>query len=58
MTVPSRTLGDHQAEYVALLGLLAATCKIGREICVDKQNSARSRTVPQARWATAPSQAC
>ncbi len=33
MTVPSRTLGDHQAEYVALLGLLAATCsKIGREI--------------------------
>jgi 3-carboxy-cis,cis-muconate cycloisomerase len=33
MTVPSRTLGDHQAEYVTLLGLLAATCsKIGREI--------------------------
>ena len=33
MTVPSRTLGDHQAEYVALLGMLAATCsKIGREI--------------------------
>src|SRR6266850_3346747 len=33
MTVPSRTLGDHQAEYVALLGILAATCsKIGREI--------------------------
>jgi adenylosuccinate lyase len=33
MMVPSRTLGDHQAEYVALLGILAATCsKIGREI--------------------------
>jgi 3-carboxy-cis,cis-muconate cycloisomerase len=33
MTVPSRTLGDHQAEYVTLLGMLAATCsKIGREI--------------------------
>jgi 3-carboxy-cis,cis-muconate cycloisomerase len=33
MTVPSRTLGDHQAEYVSLLGILAATCsKIGREI--------------------------
>jgi 3-carboxy-cis,cis-muconate cycloisomerase len=33
MTVPSRTLGDHQAEYVALLGLVAATCsKIAREI--------------------------
>jgi adenylosuccinate lyase len=33
MPVPSRTLGDHQAEYVTLLGLLAATCsKIGREI--------------------------
>jgi adenylosuccinate lyase len=33
MTVPSRTLGDHLAEYVTLLGLMAATCsKIGREI--------------------------
>jgi 3-carboxy-cis,cis-muconate cycloisomerase len=33
MTVPSRTIGDHQAEYVMLLGLLAATSsKIGREI--------------------------
>jgi adenylosuccinate lyase len=33
MPVPSRTIGDHQAEYVALLGLMAATCsKIGREI--------------------------
>jgi adenylosuccinate lyase len=33
MAVPARTLGDHQAEYVSLLGLLAATCsKIGREI--------------------------
>lgn len=33
MPVPARTLGDHQAEYVTLLGLLAATCsKIGREI--------------------------
>ena len=33
MTVPARTIGDHQAEYVVLLGMLAATCsKIGREI--------------------------
>jgi 3-carboxy-cis,cis-muconate cycloisomerase len=33
MRVPSRTLGDHQAEYVTLLGMLAATCgKIGREV--------------------------
>jgi adenylosuccinate lyase len=33
MTMPARTIGDHQAEYVMLLGLLAATCgKIGREI--------------------------
>jgi 3-carboxy-cis,cis-muconate cycloisomerase len=33
MPVPARTIGDHQAEYVALLGMLAATCsKIGREI--------------------------
>jgi len=33
MTVPARTILDHLAEYVALLGLLGATCgKIGREI--------------------------
>jgi len=33
MTVPARTIGDHQAEYVTLLGLLAATgSKIGHEI--------------------------
>src|SRR5216684_410074 len=33
MTLPARTIGDHQAEYVTLLGLLASTCsKIGREI--------------------------
>jgi 3-carboxy-cis,cis-muconate cycloisomerase len=33
MTVPSRALGDHLAENITLLGLLAATCgKIGREI--------------------------
>jgi adenylosuccinate lyase len=33
MTVPARTIGDHQAEYVLLLGMLASTCgKIGREI--------------------------
>jgi adenylosuccinate lyase len=33
MPVPARTLGDHQAEYVVLLGMLAATCgKLGREI--------------------------
>jgi adenylosuccinate lyase len=33
MAVPSRAIGDHLAENVMLLGLLAATCgKIGREI--------------------------
>ncbi|MGE3536774.1 MAG: adenylosuccinate lyase family protein [Candidatus Tectimicrobiota bacterium] len=33
MPMPARTIGDHQAEYVMLLGLLAATgSKIGREI--------------------------
>ncbi|MBT5110271.1 MAG: adenylosuccinate lyase family protein [Rhodospirillaceae bacterium] len=33
MPMPSRAMGDHQAEYVCLLGLMAATCsKIGREV--------------------------
>jgi adenylosuccinate lyase len=33
MSVPARTIGDHQAEYVTLLGMLAATgSKIGHEI--------------------------
>lgn len=33
MAVPARTIGDHQAEYVTILGLLAATSgKIAREI--------------------------
>jgi 3-carboxy-cis,cis-muconate cycloisomerase len=33
MPMPARTIGDHLAEYVTLLGLLAATgSKIGREI--------------------------
>ena len=33
MPMPARTIGDHQAEYVMLLGMLASTCaKIGREI--------------------------
>lgn len=33
MNVPSRAIGDHLAENVCLLGMLAATCgKIGREI--------------------------
>jgi len=33
MSMPARTIGDHQAEYVTLLGMLAATgSKIGREI--------------------------
>jgi 3-carboxy-cis,cis-muconate cycloisomerase len=33
MLVPARTIGDHLAENICLLGLLAATCgKIGREI--------------------------
>lgn len=33
MAAPARTIGDHQAEYITILGLLAATAgKIGREI--------------------------
>ena len=33
MAVPARTIGDHIAEYVVLLGMLGATCgKIGREV--------------------------
>ena len=33
MPMPARTIGDHQAEYVVLLGMLAATgSKIAREI--------------------------
>jgi 3-carboxy-cis,cis-muconate cycloisomerase len=33
MRIPSRVLGDHLAENICLLGMLAATCgKIGREI--------------------------
>lgn len=33
MTIPARTIGDHLAEYLLLLGMLGATCgKIGREI--------------------------
>ena len=33
MPVPARTIGDHQAEYVLVLSMLASTCgKIGREI--------------------------
>src|SRR3984957_3394537 len=33
MSIPSRALGDHLAENICLLGLLAATCgKIGREV--------------------------
>jgi 3-carboxy-cis,cis-muconate cycloisomerase len=33
MRVPARTLGDHLAENVLILGMIAATCgKIGREI--------------------------
>ena len=33
MTVPARSISDHLAEYVALLGILAATCsKMGREV--------------------------
>ena len=33
MTVPSRALGDHLAENICILGMLAATCgKIGREV--------------------------
>jgi adenylosuccinate lyase len=33
MPVPSRAIGDHVAENITLLGLLAATCgKIGREV--------------------------
>ena len=33
MRLPARTIGDHQAEYVTLLGMLASTgSKIGREV--------------------------
>jgi 3-carboxy-cis,cis-muconate cycloisomerase len=33
MPMPARTIGDHQAEYVTVLGMLASKCrKIGREI--------------------------
>lgn len=33
MAVPARTIGDHLAEYVTILGMMAATCsRIGREI--------------------------
>lgn len=33
MANPSRTIGDHLAEYITILALLAATCsKIGREV--------------------------
>ena len=33
MTVPARSISDHLAEYVSLLGMLAATCsKMGREV--------------------------
>jgi len=33
MNVPARVIGDHLAENICLLGMLAATCgKIGREI--------------------------
>src|SRR5690242_20434634 len=33
MTIPSRALGDHLAENICLLGMLAATCgKIAREV--------------------------
>jgi 3-carboxy-cis,cis-muconate cycloisomerase len=33
MNVPSRALGDHLAENICILGMLAATCgKIGREV--------------------------
>src|ERR1700739_4779579 len=33
MRIPARTIGDHLAEHICVLGLLAATCgKIGREI--------------------------
>jgi len=33
MAIPARTIGDHIAEYIVLLGMIGATCgKIGREI--------------------------
>ena len=33
MPMPARSIGDHQAEYVTLMGMLAATCsKMGREV--------------------------
>ena len=37
MTVPSRALGDHSAENICILGLLAATSgKIGREVYTNE----------------------
>lgn len=34
MPMPARTTGDHQAEYVVLLGLLASTgCRCSRRAC-------------------------
>ena len=52
MTMPARTIGDHMAEYVTLLGLLAATSsKIGREIftLMKQEFSEVEEPVPQGR---------
>ena len=51
MTVPSRALGDHLAENICILGLLAATCgKIGREVyTLDEDRVRRGRGAGAAR---------
>ena len=62
MTVPARTIGDHLAEYVTLLGMLAATCsKVAREVYTEmkqefgeveepvSEGTVGSSTMPQKR---------
>ena len=51
MQVPARTIGDHLAENICLLGLLAATCsKIGaRDLYPDEDRIRRGRGAGAAR---------
>ena len=57
MAVPARTIGDHQAEYVTLLGLLAATVQQdrARDLHADEAGVRRGRGAGAAgaRWAAA-----
>ena len=58
MPVPARTIGDHQAEYVLLLGMLAATAQQdrARDLHADEAGVRRGRGAgaARARWAAAP----